>query len=46
MKGKMEQIFEALLGLSKNNFQHVVVENIDPTSGFTVVTNLMYDSPP
>lgn len=43
---KVGQMLEALLALSKNNFQHVIIENVDPTSGFTVVNNPLYDSPP
>lgn len=46
MKGKMDQMLEALLDMSKNNFQHVVMENVGHTSGFNMVTNPMYDSHP
>lgn len=46
MKGKVEQILEALLAMSKNNLQHVITENGGPTSDFTVATNPMYGLPP
>lgn len=46
MKGNIDQMLQALLALMKNNFQHAVTENVDPTPGFTLVTNPMYDSPP
>ncbi|XP_058768881.1 uncharacterized protein LOC131642679 [Vicia villosa] len=46
MNHKVGQMLEALLALSKNNVQHPVIENVDPTSGFTVVNNPIYDSPP
>lgn len=44
MNYKVDQKLEALLALSKNNFQHAVTENVDPTSGFTVVNNPLYIS--
>lgn len=43
MKGKVDQMSEAMLAQSKNNLQHVVAENIDSPSGFTIRTNPMYD---
>lgn len=42
---KVGPMFEDLIPSSKNNFQHVVTGNVDPTSGFTVVNNPLYDSP-
>lgn len=46
MKDKVDQMLEALLSMSKNNLQHAITENVDPASGFTMVTNLMYGLPP
>ncbi|XP_050908394.1 uncharacterized protein LOC127122022 [Lathyrus oleraceus] len=43
MKGKVDQMLEARLAQSKNNFQHGVTENVGSSSGFTVITNPMYD---
>ena len=43
MKGKIDQMLEARLAQSKNNFQHGVTENVGSSSGFTVITNPMYD---
>lgn len=45
MNSKVEHMLEALLALSKNNFQHAIIENVDTTSSFTVVNNPMYDFP-
>lgn len=39
-------MLEAQLAQSKNNLHHAIMENVGPTSGFTVMTNLMYDHPP
>lgn len=39
-------MLEALLDFPKNNFQYAITENVDPTLGFTMVTNPMYNSPP
>lgn len=46
MKVKMHQMLEALIARSKNNLQHVITENIGPTSGFIMTTNQIYDLPP
>lgn len=46
MNHKVGQMLEALLAFSKNNFQHVITGNVDPTSGFTMVNNPLHDSPP
>lgn len=46
IKEKMGQMLEALLDFPKNNFQYAITENVDPTLGFTMVTNPMYNSPP
>ncbi|XP_050914942.1 uncharacterized protein LOC127129870 [Lathyrus oleraceus] len=43
MKGKVDQMLEARLAQSKNNFQHGVAENVGSSSGFIVITNPMYD---
>ncbi|XP_050908580.1 uncharacterized protein LOC127122257 [Lathyrus oleraceus] len=43
MKGKVDQMLEARLAQSKNNFQHGVTKNVGSSSGFTVITNPMYD---
>jgi hypothetical protein len=43
MKGKIDQMLEARLAQSKNNFQYGVIENVGSSSGFTVITNPMYD---
>lgn len=43
MKGKVDQMLEVMLAQSKNNLQHVVTENVGSPSGFTVMTNPMYD---
>lgn len=32
MKGKMDQILEAMLAQSKNNLQHVIIENVGSTT--------------
>lgn len=44
LKGQVDQMLEHVVAMS--NLQHVVTKNIGPPSGFTVVTNLMYDLPP
>lgn len=46
MNHKVGQMLEAQLALLKNNFQHVVTENVDRTSRFTMVNNPLYNSPP
>lgn len=45
MKGKMDQMLEALLAQSKNNLHHYVTENVGAISGFTIMNNPMYDLP-
>lgn len=45
VKGKVDQMLEAMLAMSKNNLQHVVKENIRHALGFTMVTNSMYGLP-
>lgn len=42
-KVKINQMLEAMLAKSKDNLQHVVTENVGSPSGFTIMTNLMYD---
>ncbi|XP_050918769.1 uncharacterized protein LOC127136224 [Lathyrus oleraceus] len=46
MKGKIHQMLEARIAQSKNNFQHEFIENVGSSSGFTVITNPMYDPLP
>lgn len=46
VKGKVDHMLEAFLSISKNNIQHVVTENIGPTSDFTMMTNPMYNLSP
>ncbi|CAL5208153.1 unnamed protein product [Lathyrus oleraceus] len=46
VKGKVDQMLEAFLSISNNDIQHVITENIGPTSDFTMVTNPKYDLPP
>ncbi|KAL5078914.1 hypothetical protein RYX36_007335 [Vicia faba] len=41
----MNQIFEAMIASSKNNFQDVLTDHVDPMSSFTMMSNPMYDSP-
>lgn len=46
MKSKMEHMLDDLLAQPKNNPQHPIIENIGPTSGFTMMTNPVYGFPP
>lgn len=45
IKGNMDHMLKFFLARSKNHFQHAAVENVSPSSGFTVVTNPMYSLP-
>ncbi|KAI5389440.1 hypothetical protein KIW84_074916 [Lathyrus oleraceus] len=42
MKGKMDQMLEALLAHSKNNLQHAATKNVGSISGFIMITNPVY----
>lgn len=46
MNHKVGHMMEALLALSKNNYHHIVTKNVDPTLGFTMVNNPLYNSIP
>ncbi|CAL5191465.1 unnamed protein product [Lathyrus oleraceus] len=46
MNHKVGKMLEALLALSKNNFQLTIIESVDHILGFPVVNNPLYDSPP
>lgn len=39
-------MLEAMVVMIDNNLHFVVAKNSNPLSGFTVVTNPMYDIPP
>ena len=45
VKDKVNQMLEAMLASSKNNVQDAATDHVDSMSGFTVMSNPMYDSP-
>src|ERR1051325_1558599 len=45
VKDKVDQMLEAMLASSENNVQDTATDHVDSISGFTVMSNPMYDSP-
>lgn len=46
MKANVDQMLETTLAQSKNNLQHVIIENVGSSLRFTIITNPMYDPLP
>lgn len=45
VKDKVDQMLEAMLASSENNVGDAATDHVDSMSGFTVMSNPMYDSP-
>src|ERR1044072_275733 len=45
VKDKVDQMLEAMLASSENNVADATTDHVDSMSGFTVMSNPMYDSP-